>query len=112
VKVEMKIEEPLPFPSDAFRDAWNIWEQSRREGGKPIKPTARKLQLTKCLEWGETRSISALKHSASNGYQGLFEPNDNKNGTGKNTLEAAKQHVAGAAEILAQMRSSEQPYTF
>lgn len=71
---------PLPFTSEAFALAWAEWETSRREAGKPIKPTGRKLQMAKCIEWGEIRAIAALRHSAANGYQGLFEPNTQRNG--------------------------------
>jgi hypothetical protein len=71
---------PMPFISEAFALAWAEWETSRREAGKPIKPTGRKLQMAKCIEWGEIRAIAALRHSAANGYQGLFEPNTQRNG--------------------------------
>ena len=71
---------PMPFTSEAFAIAWAEWETSRREAGKPIKPTGRKLQMAKCIEWGEIRAIAALRHSAANGYQGLFEPNTQRNG--------------------------------
>lgn len=64
----------LPFASPAFAEAWQIWETSRREKRKPLTPTARRLQLAKCAEWGEARSIAALKHSASNDWQGVYEP--------------------------------------
>ena len=70
----------MPFTSEAFAIAWAEWETSRREAGKPIKPTGRKLQMAKCIEWGEIRAIAALRHSAANGYQGLFEPNTQRNG--------------------------------
>ena len=64
----------LPFASEAFAEAWRLWENSRKEKGQPIKPTARKLQLAKCVQWGEQRAIAALENSASNGYTGLYEP--------------------------------------
>jgi len=65
---------PLPFDSDEFREAWGNWESSRKESRKPIGPTARKQQCAMMAGWGESRSIAALRHSTSGGYQGLFEP--------------------------------------
>ena len=70
---------PMPFTSEAFALAWAEWETSRREAGKTIKPTGRKLQMAKCLEIGEDRAIAMLKHSATNGYTGLYEPNNRIN---------------------------------
>lgn len=76
----------LPFTSDAFVEAWSEWETSRREAGKTIKPTGRRLQLAKCREWGEARAIAALRHSATNSYTGLYEPtNRSSNGTASKT---------------------------
>ena len=74
VDIQTVSAEEFPFSSPQFLAAWDQWEKSRKESGKPIKPTARHLQLKKCNEIGEERAIAMLIHSASNGYQGLFEP--------------------------------------
>ena len=65
---------PMPFTSEAFALAWADWELSRREIKKPLTATSRKAQLAKCLEWGESRAIAALRHSTAGGYQGIYEP--------------------------------------
>jgi hypothetical protein len=61
--------------------AWDIWAQSRKEKGKPITATARKLQLADCASWGTTRAIAACLHSAKGNYQGLFEPSSHSSAT-------------------------------
>lgn len=71
--IEAKVT-PMPFASEAFALAWADWELSRREIKKPLTATSRKAQLAKCLEWGESRAIAALRHSTAGGYQGIYEP--------------------------------------
>ena len=68
-------EEDLPFDSADFATFWQNWNQHLTEKKKPLKPTARKQQLAKLKEMGETRAIAALKHSMANNWQGIFEPN-------------------------------------
>jgi hypothetical protein len=64
----------LPFDSSDFKFFWSNWEQHLSEKKKPLKPTTRKMQLAKLGEMGEVRAIAALKHSMTNGWQGIFEP--------------------------------------
>lgn len=64
----------LPFDSEAFREAWELWEQHRREIRKPLKPTATKRQLANLKELGEQRAIAAINHSIGQGWTGIFEP--------------------------------------
>ena len=63
----------LPFPSDAFKEAWANWQQHRREKKKPITPLSAKMQLTEMIGWGEVRSIAAITHSIGKGWTGVFE---------------------------------------
>lgn len=72
---------PPPFTSQEFTEAWNDWQQSRRESGKPLKPTTIKLQFRKLADMGEARAVAALKNSTAGGYQGIFEPNPGTTGT-------------------------------
>ena len=57
-----------------FVEAWLDWDASRRESGKKLTPTAVRLQGNKMIKMGRERAIAALVHSATNGYQGLYEP--------------------------------------
>jgi hypothetical protein len=85
--------EEFPFSSPQFLSAWDTWEKARKEGGKPIKPTARALQMKKCQEMGEQRAIAALMHSASNGYQGLFEPTQPRTNGQQSITDKAREAI-------------------
>jgi hypothetical protein len=64
----------LPFVSDSFKEAWQDWEQHRKEKRKPITNTARKRQLAKLKEMGEEAALATLIHSTTQGYDGLWPP--------------------------------------
>jgi hypothetical protein len=78
-KEEEKENEILPFGSADFALFWRNWNQHLKEKKKPLKPTTRKMQLAKLAEMGEERAIAALKHSMTNGWQGIFEPETRPN---------------------------------
>ena len=65
--------EPLPFESAAFRDAWQEWEQHRREIKKPLTPANRRGTLKKLAAMGEPQAIATIEHVVANGWQGLFQ---------------------------------------
>jgi hypothetical protein len=72
----------LPFPSKEFSEAWQQWEQYRKEKRKPITPTSAKMQFKEFLVMGEARAIAAINHSITKDWQGIFEPEGNgSNGT-------------------------------
>ena len=64
---------PLPFPSEAFSEAWNNWQTHRKEKKNPITPLSAKMQLKELQTWGESRAIAAIGHSISKGWAGIFE---------------------------------------
>jgi len=66
---------PLPFLSEEFTKAWADWEQHKKEKRDKLTPTAVKKQFKKLAVMGETRAIAAIEHSIANGYQGIYEPN-------------------------------------
>lgn len=83
-------DEPLPFESVDFMAAWIDWCEFR---GK-LKPTTITHQFRQFREWGETKSISAIRNSITNGWKGLFPPSEPPAGTfasEKAQAEQAKQ---------------------
>lgn len=64
----------LPFPSEAFRDAWQMWCRHRQEIRKPLKESQALAQIKKLKAMGEARAIATINHSIAGGWQGLFEP--------------------------------------
>lgn len=80
VPVNQPLEEPLPFASPNFLDAWTDYVQARKEKRQPVTVTIRRALCKKMVLWGEERSVDALIHST--GYTGLFEPNNGSNGNG------------------------------
>jgi len=69
----------LPFASDKFSEAWDEWNQHRREKKKPITPTSRTRQFKQLEAMGEPRAIAAIHHSIAQGWTGIFEPTANAN---------------------------------
>jgi DNA-binding MarR family transcriptional regulator len=74
----------IPFSSEAFREAWQDWQQHRKEKKKPLTPTSARSQFKAFIEWGEARSIVAIEHSIRNGWQGVFEPKQPASGYAAN----------------------------
>ena len=93
----------LPFDSPDFKLFWANWQQHRIEKKAKLTPTATKQQLERLAEMGEERAIAALKHSMSNGWQGIYEPgispsNINYKQNGKTYAERHPQDTE-AAEV-------------
>lgn len=89
----------MPFASEEFREAMADLEQHRIEIRHRITPRTRKLMYADFLEWGELRSIAAIRLSIRNGWRGVFEGRDNRNGSGgsskvDNSVAATKRVVA------------------
>lgn len=72
-KVEFKELIPPNLDTEEFIESWNKWLQHRKETKKKMTPTAAKEQLKKLGQWGLPRSIAAIAHSVSGGYQGIYE---------------------------------------
>jgi hypothetical protein len=71
---------PPELDTDAFHEAWTLWCRHRREIKKPLKPTMAEQQLNQFVEWGESRSIAAIRHTVAKGWQGIQEPEHRRNG--------------------------------
>lgn len=63
-----------PFGSQEFIAAWNSFLLSRKQTKKKITEAAIELIFADLREWGEQKSIVALKNSVKQGWQGVFEP--------------------------------------
>jgi hypothetical protein len=74
----------LVFPESLdcpeFKAAWSKWEKHRREIRKRLTPESIESLLKKLDGWGLARSLAAIDHTVSNGWQGLREP-EKPNGT-------------------------------
>lgn len=55
-------------------DAIKRWEQYRVEAKKKLTPSGKSAFIKKCLELGEHRAIAAIDHSIAQGWQGMYEP--------------------------------------
>jgi hypothetical protein len=65
----------LPFESEKFAEAWDMWQEHRREKKKRLTKSTATMQLKAMEEIGEFRSIAMIKYSIKNGWTGLFEEN-------------------------------------
>jgi hypothetical protein len=70
------IPEGLRVPE--FESAWSRWEQHRLEIRKKLTPSTRKRQLEELAKWGAAKAVAAIDKSIMAGWQGLFDPNENK----------------------------------
>jgi hypothetical protein len=72
-KGKEEIEMDLPFKSEKFAEAWDMWLEHRREKKKRLTKSTATMQLKAMEEIGEFRSIAMIKYSIKNGWTGLFE---------------------------------------
>jgi len=79
---ELKSLDGLPpdFRTDAFREAWSAWVDSRRETRHPLTANAARIAKGKCVRWGASKAVQALNDATIGGWQGLFEPKENHGG--------------------------------
>lgn len=76
-------DEILPFDSEEFREAWNEWQQHRREIKKKLTPTSIRQQLRELRDMGEAKAIDAIRFTIAKGWQGIrqnpdFQPADGR----------------------------------
>ncbi len=85
--VALSLEMPEELGED-FRPVWARWIQYRREMGAKgkLQPSTLATQLRTFAQWGAARSETAIDHTIGKGWQGIREPEPNRNGSrpGKN----------------------------
>ena len=74
LSLEIPEGEGLPFESEEFNECWGDWVKHRKEIKKPLTPTAIKQQHKQMVEWGEAWSMRVMRHTMTQGWQGLREP--------------------------------------
>ena len=83
---------PNHLATPAFLNEWGEWQQHHIDKGKPLTPGAIQQQVKNFNEWGEARSIAAMKHSRGNNWAALVEPNSKGN---DKLLSAAEHEIMG-----------------
>lgn len=71
---------PPEINSPEMQAAWLLWCKHRAEIKKPLKPTMVEQQLSQFVQWGQNRSIAAIRHTVARGWQGIQEPEVRRNG--------------------------------
>jgi uncharacterized protein YdaU (DUF1376 family) len=79
-KTDPMPEIPEALKSGGFPELWEVFLAHRRSGKKTFTPEAARLALRKLDGWGVNRAIASLEHSVSNGWSGIFEPEEHTNG--------------------------------
>ena len=69
---------PPELDTHEFQAAWADWLKDRRDRRKPVTAGAAVRQLKQCAEWGAARAVQAINASIQNGWQGLFEPKEQR----------------------------------
>lgn len=84
-----EVKPPTPFPpeidTEAFRLAWSEWLAYRRERSVKTTPRTTKSQLAMLAALGPAKAIEAIGNSIRGGWQGLFDPGENRSGKPKST---------------------------
>ena len=92
-KAAAAVEIPSELDSADFREAWERWEQHRKEIKKTLTPSTTAAQLRKLATWGVLRAVAAIEHSIEKGWQGIFEPSSNGAQNGKQrTIGPGQRH--------------------
>ena len=60
--------------SAIFLAAWERWRRHRREKRAKLTATCAESQLNSLSEMGIDRAVTAINHSITNGWTGIFEP--------------------------------------
>ncbi len=68
--------------SNNFQEIYESWLIDRKQRKKPVTEKAKELQLNRCREWGEEKSITIIKKAIEKSWQWL-EDYDNKDDTKK-----------------------------
>jgi hypothetical protein len=75
------VEIPENLNTPEFRTAWNDWlDERRKKKIKPYTERGAKAQLALLSAWGPEKSIAAITHSITQGYQGIYEEKQSKGG--------------------------------
>jgi hypothetical protein len=70
-----------PFKdSIQFSEAWQCWEQYRKEKKQKLTPASVKMQIKFLSQFGEEVAIQIINQSIQNGWTGLFELKNKNNG--------------------------------
>ena len=65
---------PKELDTPEFRQAWDEWQQHRKEIKKRQTPLSVAKQLKKMATWGTVRAVAAINHSIESNWQGIYEP--------------------------------------
>jgi len=75
------IETLLSSFSLGFKALWEEWRKDRKERRLTMTSRAEKMQLNKCVAWGEQRATNAINASIENAWRGLYEQKTDKANT-------------------------------
>jgi hypothetical protein len=65
---------PEELDTQEFRQAWQEWQQFRKDIKKKLTPLTVKKQLKQLAGYGPAGAVASVNRSIANGWQGLFEP--------------------------------------
>lgn len=72
------------FSAKNFKSTWSEWINYRKKIKKPVRTvSAARIQLKRLHEWtggDPEKAVRIVENSIANGWQGLFDPNKNKDG--------------------------------
>lgn len=96
---------PDELDTPDFRKVWEEWKAYRKEIKNRLPPTTRRRQLKQLAEWGLEAALKSIETSLTNGWRGLFPPEDKKKPKENAALAALRRKGNGEpAGLKAAMR--------
>lgn len=81
-------EVPKSLCTPEFMSAWDDFVEMRRRIKRKLNPISARRMLAKLERWGLKKAILAVNRSADNGWQGVFDPDENR-----------KHHSSATAQV-------------
>lgn len=70
----------LPFPGIVINHEWGRYEAYRKESGRRLTNLTREALFNQFTEWGEEKSIRALRRAVKDSWQGMYDPDQKNSG--------------------------------
>jgi hypothetical protein len=68
-----QVEFPESLKTPKFQQTWELWVKHLTEKRSKTTPSAFKIQIARCVEWGEQQAVAAILYSIEHNWQGIFE---------------------------------------
>jgi len=99
---------PSELNTPEFQQAWENWQQHRKEIKKPLTVKSVEMQMKEFMAWGPSGAVEAIEHTIKKGWQGIRRPEHDANSKPSYKSYAADKNVIrdrAVAEIMARLKT-------